>query len=90
MHKSGYMIAFSTDSPVSPADPKYVLEYAFKMGFTREDAVYYYTEAGSKIAGYQCGKIDIGYCADLALYDNDPFEENPVAVFVNGEEVMRR
>lgn len=90
MHKSGYMIAFSTDSPVSPADPKYVLEYAFKMGFTREDAVYYYTEAGSKIAGYQCGKIDIGYCADFALYDNDPFDENPVAVFVNGEEVMRR
>lgn len=90
MHEAGCLMAFSTDSPVSPADPKYVLEHALKMGFTREDAIYYYTEAGSKIGGYKCGKIEIGYHADFALYDGNPLERDPVAVFVNGKEVMSR
>ncbi|WP_448375121.1 amidohydrolase [Fervidobacterium sp.] len=90
MHKAGYNMAFSTDSPVSPADPKYVLEKALKMGFTKEDTIYYYTEAGSKIAGYLCGKIDVGYYADFVLYQDDPFENDPVAVFVNGKEVTSR
>ena len=90
MHKAGYELAFSTDSPVSPADPKYVLEMALKMGFTKADAIHYYTEAGSKIAGFACGRIDVGYRADFALYEKDPFESDPVAVFVDGKEVMSR
>lgn len=90
MYRAGLDIAFSTDSPVSPADPKYVMEAALKMGFTREDAIKLYTENGSKIIGLKCGKIEIGYCADFCLYDGDPFERDPVGIFVNGQEVLRR
>ncbi|MGQ9856633.1 MAG: amidohydrolase family protein [Fervidobacterium sp.] len=90
MYRAGFDIAFSTDSPVSPADPKYVIESALKIGFSREDAIKLYTESGSKIVGLECGKIESGYYADFCLYDGDPFEREPIAVYVNGQEVLRR
>lgn len=85
MFQSGFSIAFSTDSPVSPADPRYVIEHALKLGFSLSDAVKLYTEAGARMAGFKVGKLEAGYLADFCVYEEDPFKSNPVAVFVNGE-----
>lgn len=87
MYKSGYDIAFSTDSPVSPADPRHVIENALKMGFSKQEAIKLYTENGSRMANIKSGKIKEGYLADFCLYDSDPLQSNPLAVYVNGMEV---
>lgn len=87
MYEAGYDIAFSSDSPVSPADPRYVLESALRMGFRLSDAVKLYTEAGPRMfgrVGLKAGRLEIGYLADFALYERPPLEDRPLAVFVNG------
>lgn len=90
MYKSGFHVAFSTDSPVSPADPKYVIESALRMGFTKEESIYLYTEAGSKMVGIKSGKIEEECNADFCLYENDPFESDPVEVYINGNKVWSK
>ncbi|MFN3691830.1 MAG: amidohydrolase family protein [Fervidobacterium sp.] len=88
MYREGFQVAFSTDSPVSPADPKYVIENAIKLGFSREESIYLYTEAGSRMIDVKSGKIKEGYNADFCLYKNDPFENNPVEVYIAGNKVF--
>ncbi|MGC8901934.1 MAG: amidohydrolase [Fervidobacterium sp.] len=90
MYNAGFEVAFSTDSPVSPADPKYVIEHALKMGFSRSDAIHLYTEAGAKMSKFNAGKIEEGYLADFCLYASDPFENDPIQTFVNGELVFEK
>ena len=89
MFEMGISISFSSDSPVSPCDPKYIAEHALKMGFSREETFYLLTEAGAKQVGIKAGKIEKGFKADFCLYERNPllFEDDPVAVFVEGEEV---
>lgn len=92
MFKRGLLVAFSSDSPVSPCDPKYVAEHALKMGFSREETFYLLTEAGARQVGVPTGKIAPGFLADFCLYERDPllFEDDPVAVFVGGELVKTK
>jgi len=87
MYKRGYSVAFSTDSPVSPADPKYVIENAMNMGFTKHQSLNLYSESGSKMAGIKSGKIAEGYLADFCLYTGSVVENDPIKVYINGEEV---
>jgi len=89
----GFTIAFSSDAPVSPEDPKYVIEKALKLGFTKRQAIELYTIAGAKLAGLdRLGKIETGYLADFCVYERDPLklDEDPVAVYVAGELVYKR
>lgn len=93
LFKQGYKISFSTDAPVSPEDPKYVIEKALKMGFSLKEAIELYTIAGAKIAGFDnIGKVKEGYIADFAIYERDPLklEDDPVAVYVSGELVYEK
>ncbi len=89
----GFAISFSTDAPVSPEDPKYVIEKALKMGFNLIQAIELYTVAGAKMAGFEnIGQIKEGYIADFAVYERNPLklEDDPVAVYVSGEPVWER
>ncbi|MCS7175138.1 amidohydrolase [Pseudothermotoga sp.] len=89
----GFKIAFSSDAPVSPEDPKYVIEKALKIGFTKQQAIELYTIAGAKLAGLNnLGKIEAGYLADFCIYEREPlkFDEDPVAVYVAGELVYTK
>lgn len=93
LFKQGYKISFSTDAPVSPEDPKYVIEKALKMGFSLKEAIELYTIAGAKTAGFDnIGKIKEGYIADFAIYERNPLklEDDPVAVYVSGELVYEK
>ncbi|PLV57403.1 amidohydrolase family protein [Thermotoga sp. SG1] len=89
MFEMGISISFSSDSPVSPCDPKYIAEHALKMGFSRKETFYLLTEAGAKQVGIKTGRIEKGFRADFCLYERDPllFEDDPVAVFVEGWKV---
>ncbi|PLV59069.1 amidohydrolase family protein [Thermotoga sp. KOL6] len=86
----GISISFSSDSPVSPSDPKYVAEHALKMGFSREETFYLMTEAGARQVKIKTGKIETGFKADFCLYERNPllFEDDPAAVFIEGERVL--
>lgn len=91
--KEGYSISFSTDAPVSPEDPKYVIEKALKMGFRLTEAIELYTIAGARAAGINnIGQIKEGYIADFAVYQTNPLKlaDDPVAVYVSGEVVWNR
>ena len=73
LHREGYDISFSSDAPVSPHDPRYVAQAALKMGFSKEDVMNLYTK-GSR---------------DICLYESeDPFEDYPVAIVMEDEEVI--
>ncbi len=73
MHEHGYKVWFSSDAPVSPHDPRYVIESALKMGVTKEEALKLYT-VGSK---------------DWCLYEkDDPLENLPVLIAMDGGEVI--
>jgi len=89
MFEMGISISFSSDSPVSPCDPKYIAEHALKMGFSREETFHLLTEAGAKQVGIKTGRIEKGFRADFCLYERNPllFEDDPVAVFVEGWKV---
>ncbi len=84
MYDFGCKIAFSSDAPVSPHDPKYVIEAGLKMGFNLEECVKLYTESGAEFVGESVGSLAIGKKADFALYDKDFLEKEPIAVFVDG------
>ena len=91
--KEGYKISFSTDAPVSPEDPKYVIEKALKTGFNLREAIELYTVAGAKAAGFDnIGRIEQGYLADFAIYERNPLklEDDPIAVYVSGELVWKK
>ncbi|KHC94001.1 hypothetical protein Mc24_00465 [Thermotoga sp. Mc24] len=92
MFKAGVSISFSSDSPVSPCDPKYIAEHALKMGFSRGETFYLMTEAGASQVGIKTGRIEAGYRADFCLYERDPllFEDDPVAVFVEGVKIYEK
>ncbi len=85
LYELGCKLAFSSDAPVSPHDPKYVIEAGVKMGFTLEECVKLYTESGSEFSGEDTGSLSIGKRADFALYDGDFLEKEPIAVFVDGK-----
>ncbi|MGJ8454095.1 amidohydrolase family protein [Pseudothermotoga sp. U03pept] len=91
--KEGFELSFSSDAPVSPEDPKYIMQSALRMGFDLANAVELYTTAGAKAAGVdKVGKICEGYFADFAVYDRNPLklEDDPVAVYLSGELVWQR
>ncbi len=73
MHDMGYQIWFSSDAPISPHDPRYGIEAAMKMGFSREEAIKLYT-VGSK---------------DTCYYGKpDPLENLPVAIKMEDGEII--
>ncbi|MFN4191049.1 MAG: amidohydrolase family protein, partial [Pseudothermotoga sp.] len=93
LFKQGFKISFSTDAPVSPEDPKYVIEKALRMGFSLKEAIELYTVSGARSAGFDnIGEIKEGYVADFAVYERNPLklEDDPVAVYVSGELVWER
>ena len=92
MYENGIDISFSSDSPVSPCDPKYVLEHALKMGFDLTTSIHLYTNAGARQVNMKTGKIEEGFKADFAVYERNPLklDEDPVMVFVNGEIVWEK
>jgi len=93
LFQQGFKIAFSTDAPVSPEDPKYVIECAMKLGFTKQQAIELYTVAGARMAGLNnLGEIKTGFLADFCLYEKNPLDldEDPVAVYVAGELVYEK
>ncbi|GAB4316825.1 amidohydrolase [Pseudothermotoga elfii] len=93
LFKEGYRVTFSTDAPVSPHDPKYVIESALRMGFHLMDAINLYTYASSETTGLRnIGKIEIGYAADFAIYEKNPLklEDDPIAVYVHGEQIWQK
>ncbi|HBT38646.1 MAG: amidohydrolase [Pseudothermotoga sp.] len=93
LFQQGFRIAFSTDAPVSPEDPKYVIECAMKLGFTKQQAIELYTVAGARMAGLNnVGEIKTGFLADFCLYEKNPLDldEDPVAVYVAGELVHEK
>ena len=70
LHRMGFEISFSSDAPVSPHDPRYVMEAAMKMGFSKEESYELYTK-GSK---------------DICVYEKDDFFENyPILVIIEDE-----
>ncbi|QTA37503.1 amidohydrolase family protein [Thermosipho ferrireducens] len=87
MYRKNIDIAFSTDSPVSPENPWYVIQSAVKMGFSLEDSIKLYTEHGGKIIDKPIGKISPGYYADFVVYEKQ-FYSTPKAVFVGGKQVF--
>ncbi|MCD6449449.1 MAG: amidohydrolase family protein [Thermotogaceae bacterium] len=73
LYKMGYDVSFSTDAPVSPHDPRYVIEKAMMMGFLKEDAIKLYTK-GSQ---------------DFCYYEKEDITQNyPVAVEFSGGEFL--
>ncbi|WP_041446373.1 amidohydrolase [Pseudothermotoga thermarum] len=92
MFKMGLKIGFSSDAPVSPEDPKYVIEAALKLGFSPKECVDLYTTANAQMVKIPLGKIEPGYMADFAIYERNPmkFEDDPVAVYVAGELVWEK
>ncbi len=73
LHELGFEISFSSDAPVSPHDPRYVIEAALKMGFSKEEAFKLYTK-GSK---------------DKCLYEtDDPMKDYPVAIVMEDGEII--
>lgn len=92
LYEKGFKIGFSTDAPVSPEDPKYVIEAALKQDFTKGECIDLYTIANAQMVKLPVGKIEVGYLADFAVYERDPtkFEDDPVAVYVSGELVWER
>ena len=92
MYEYGIDVSFSSDSPVSPCDPKYVLESALRMGFDLPTSIELYTYAGARQVGVKTGRIEPGFKADFAVYERDPtkLDEDPLMVFVNGEMVWKK
>lgn len=92
MYKRGIDISFSSDSPVSLCDPKYILENAMKMGFDLKTSIHLYTYSGARQVKERAGKIAEGFKADFTVYERNPlkFDEDPVMVFVNGEIVWEK
>jgi len=93
LFQRGFKIAFSTDAPVSPEDPKYVIESAMRLGFTKRQAIELYTVAGARMAGLNnLGEIKTNFLADFCLYEKNPLDldEDPVAVYVAGELVHEK
>ncbi|MEJ5230523.1 MAG: amidohydrolase family protein [Pseudothermotoga sp.] len=91
--KEGFELSFSSDAPVSPEDPKYIIQSALKMGFDLAKAIELYTTAGAKAVGIdRVGKICEGYMADFAIYERDPLklDDDPVAVYVSCELVWQK
>lgn len=86
MYDDGIKISFSSDAPVSPFEPKYILENAFKMGFSFEDSIKLYTEASGEIINEKIGKLKPDYNADFVVY-NDKLLSSINAVFINGQKV---
>ena len=73
MHDVGYQIWFSSDAPVSPHDPRYGIEAAMKMGFSKQEAIKLYT-IGSR---------------DTCYYEKpDPLENLPVAIKMGDGEII--
>lgn len=93
LFQKGFKIAFSTDAPVSPEDPKYVIESALKLGFSKKQAIELYTIAGARMAGLKnVGEIKTGFLADFCLYQRNPLllDDDPVAVYIAGELVYEK
>jgi predicted amidohydrolase YtcJ len=73
LHRMGFDVMFSSDAPVSPHDPRYAIESALKMGFTKEEAFDLYTK-GSK---------------DICVYEKEDFLNSyPVLVVMEDGEVI--
>ena len=70
LHRMGFEISFSSDAPVSPHDPRYVMEAAMRMGFSKEESYELYTK-GSK---------------EICVYEREDFFENyPILVIIEDE-----
>ncbi|MEM3860586.1 MAG: amidohydrolase [Candidatus Micrarchaeaceae archaeon] len=93
-------LAFGSDS--MPLGPLYGIHYAVNSQFTNqritiEEAIKCYTEGGAYLLGMEniMGKIEEGYLADFAVFENDLSKETgsiknikPVATVVDGRFVF--
>jgi len=86
MHDEGIKISFSSDAPVSPHNPHYVIKNALQIGFSFQDSIKLYTEASGEIINEKIGKLEPGYKADFVVYNNKNLTSIH-SVFVNGEKV---
>ncbi|MEM0136124.1 MAG: amidohydrolase family protein [Thermoplasmatales archaeon] len=93
-------LVFGSDS--MPLGPLYGIHYAVNSQFTNqritiEEAIKCYTEGGAYLLGMEniMGKIEEGYLADFAVFENDLSKETgsiknikPVATVVDGRFVF--
>lgn len=86
MFNEGIKISFSSDAPVSPYAPQYIIKNAQKIGFTLEESIKLYTEASGEIINEKIGKLEPNYKADFAVF-NDKDLSSIHSVFVNGKKV---
>ncbi|APT74499.1 amidohydrolase [Thermosipho melanesiensis] len=84
MYEEGILLSFSSDGPVSPIDPKYVINAALKLGFSFKDAILLYTESSGNIIKEKIGRIAPNYLADFVVYSDKNLTKLE-KVFVNGE-----
>lgn len=89
----GCLVALTTDHPVNPI---YGLNFAaalcVKEGLDEERALKAITEYPATILGLdkRIGKLDVGYDADVVIWDNHPLDIRSKAeiVFINGNQVF--
>lgn len=86
MYENKIRISFSSDAPVSPHNPQYVIKNALKIGFSFEESIKLYTETSGEIINEKIGKLKPGYKADFVVF-NDTDLTSIHSVFVNGEKV---
>ncbi|MBZ4650775.1 amidohydrolase family protein [Thermosipho sp. (in: thermotogales)] len=86
MFDEGYLISFSSDGPVSPIDPKYIISSALKLGFSFEDSIKLYTEYSGNMINEKIGLLKPNYKADFIVFKDKNLEKLEM-VFINGEKV---
>ena len=74
LYRMGYDISFSTDAPVSPHDPRYVIEKAMMMGFSRQDAIKLYTKKSQDFCYYEKEDILQSYPVAIEFSDGEFLE----------------
>ncbi|WP_077288026.1 MULTISPECIES: amidohydrolase [unclassified Thermosipho (in: thermotogales)] len=84
MYENNILISFSSDGPVSPISPLYVIQAALKLGFSFSESISLYTEFSGKLIKENIGVIKPQYLADFIIF-KDKTLRNLEKVFVNGE-----
>lgn len=87
MYDTGIGISFSSDAPVSPFDPWYVINSALKLGFSFAESIKLYTESSGEIINEKIGKIKEGYKADFVVF-NDKELTDINSVYVDGKKLV--
>lgn len=89
----GCIVALTTDHPVMPVDTLNVAAaMCVRHGLDEERALKAITENPAIILGLEkrVGKLDIGFDADVVVWNNHPLDvrSKPEVVFVDGEQIL--